>query len=235
MSESGRELNLIGRLYLWATHLLYDQLAWAYDLVSWVVSLGHWSGWRRKALEHLIGQRVLEVGFGTGELLVEMAGQGMGVVGLDPSPAMHRITRNKLCRRNVRASLVRGISQTMPFADGCFDSIVATFPAEYILDLETMQGVARLLRPADPPTGTKGGRFIIVGAGFYTNSVLLRRAVRLILGVSVQEMLHGYAGIAAAAGLEIALVTEEDKWFSYPVFILQHARAAGALPVVTFT
>ena len=59
--------------------------------------------------------------------------------------------------------------------------------------------------------------------------------MRLILGVSVQEMLHGYAGIAAAAGLEITLVTEEDRWFSYPVFILQHARAAGALPVVTFT
>ena len=34
-------LNWIGRLYLWACHRLYNEFAWAYDWVSWLVSLGH--------------------------------------------------------------------------------------------------------------------------------------------------------------------------------------------------
>jgi ubiquinone/menaquinone biosynthesis C-methylase UbiE len=65
-------MTWFARLYLWATHRLYDEFAWAYDLASWLVSLGRWSGWRRRALDHVVGQRVLEVGFGTGGLLLEL-------------------------------------------------------------------------------------------------------------------------------------------------------------------
>ena len=44
-------LNRIARLYLWACHRLYNEFAWTYDSVSWLVSLGHWWGWR-KEVEH---------------------------------------------------------------------------------------------------------------------------------------------------------------------------------------
>jgi len=37
-------VNRVGRLYVWATERLYQELAWAYDGVSWLVSLGHWAG-----------------------------------------------------------------------------------------------------------------------------------------------------------------------------------------------
>ena len=90
-------LTWLARLYLWATHRLYNQFAWAYDVASWVISLGQWSRWRRMALDHVprkgvhvTGQRVLELGFGTGELLIEMAERGWRVCGLELSPAMHR-------------------------------------------------------------------------------------------------------------------------------------------------
>ena len=49
-------------------HLLYNELAWSYDLVSWAVSLGQWRTWGRASLRYLLGPRVLEVAFGTGDI-----------------------------------------------------------------------------------------------------------------------------------------------------------------------
>lgn len=54
--------------YYWLAERLYNELAWAYDPVSWLVSLGQWDVWRKGALDYLTGKRILEIGFGTGEL-----------------------------------------------------------------------------------------------------------------------------------------------------------------------
>src|SRR5512142_496063 len=90
------------RLYAWACRRLYNEFAWSYDAVSWLVSAGHWSAWRRLALEYATGGPVLEVGFGTGELLSELARRRLPAWGVDPSPAMQRITAGKLRRRGLR-------------------------------------------------------------------------------------------------------------------------------------
>ena len=84
--------NWLGRLYFWAANRLYNEFAWTYDLVSWMVSFGHWAGWRRAVLDFLQGNRFLEIGFGTGELLADLAAEGCNVVGVDRSRAMQRIT-----------------------------------------------------------------------------------------------------------------------------------------------
>ena len=134
----------LAKLYLWATHRLYNEFAWAYDLVSWLVSFGQWDRWRKTALDHAVGQRVLEVGFGTGELLIEMARRGMHVCGIDLSPAMHRVTARKMAHRGIQAPRVRALVQRAPFADGSFVTIVATFPAEYVASPATLR------KPHDP-------------------------------------------------------------------------------------
>ena len=143
MSEPGRTWRV--RLYLWATRRLYNEFAWAYDSVSWLVSLGQWSRWRSATMEHITGQRVLETGCGTGVLLCEMSDSGLQVTGLDPSPAMRRIARRRLARRGIRVPLVTGIAQALPFAAGAFDTVVATYPAEYILSPDTFAEAARVL------------------------------------------------------------------------------------------
>jgi ubiquinone/menaquinone biosynthesis C-methylase UbiE len=149
-------LNWVGRLYLWACHRLYNEFAWTYDWVSWLVSLGRWWGWRKATLDYLIGPRVLEVGFGTGDLLIEMARQGWDVHGLDLSPAMHRITARKMRRCGVWAPRVRGLIQAMPFLDRAFNSVVCTFPAEFIIQRLAWREFGRVLAP--------GGRLIVTGA-----------------------------------------------------------------------
>ena len=211
----------IARLYVWATYRLYDEFAWAYDLVSWVVSLGHWAGWRSMALDHIVGQRVLEVGFGTGELLIEGAHRGLQMHGLDLSAAMQRVTARKMRRSDVWVPRVHALVQRTPFADGSFDSIISTFPAAYILDPSTLQEVARLLREPDADLGAPGGRFVVVGLTTTTNSPLLRRAARAVFGVPGENIFDIYGRIAKAAGLDVTVTHQNSGIVTMPVFIAE--------------
>ncbi len=215
-------MTWFARLYLWATYRLYDELAWAYDLASWLVSLGRWSGWRRRAVDYVLGQRVLEVGFGTGELLLELKARDLEVVGLDLSPSMHRVTAGKLKRQGVEIPRVCAEVQRMPFADGWFDSIVSTFPAGYILERATLQEVARLLCPPNPITGSPGGRFIVVGMVVTSDHWLWRWAMRLLFGAQKEGMVDRFERMASAAGLRVQVLGQEGRGLRVPVVLARH-------------
>jgi ubiquinone/menaquinone biosynthesis C-methylase UbiE len=142
--------------------LLYEECSWAYDAVAWAVSAGRWWAWGRTVMQHLRGPRVLELGHGPGHLLVTMARCGLRPVGLDPSPQMGRLARRRLRRAALGLPLVRARAQALPFRDGCFDSVVATFPSEYILDPATWREAARVVRSGG--TDQVAGR-VVVAAG----------------------------------------------------------------------
>ena len=189
-----------GRLYTGLEDRLYYELAPAYDAVSWLVSLGQWGRWRALALDHISGVRVLEVGFGTGEVLIEMVRRGLGTCGLDLSPAMHRITASKMARRGVWLPRIRGRAQAMPFADDAFDTLIATFPADFIFDPATLREAARLL--------TSRGRFIIVDMCLFTGNDVLGRLARA-LGVLTEDDLRRYERFVAEAGLRVSVIIAE--------------------------
>ncbi|MGH2537852.1 MAG: class I SAM-dependent methyltransferase, partial [Candidatus Promineifilaceae bacterium] len=71
--------------------LLYNDCAWAYDAVAWLVSEGQWRAWGQAAIPLLAGRQILEIGHGPGHLLLELAGGGYSVTGVDVSAAMGRI------------------------------------------------------------------------------------------------------------------------------------------------
>ena len=206
-------LNWIGHLYLWACHRLYNEFAWAYDWVSWLVSLGHWWGWRKAALDYLIGPRVLEVGFGTGDLLIEMARQGWDVHGLELSPAMHRITARKTRRCGVWAPRVRSLVQAMPFPDRTFNSIICTFPAEFIIQPPTWQEFVRVLAP--------DGRVVVTGISLRTDNRFLQQVVRIVFGNLEQDQHSWHERVAAAAGLKVTEVEHGEQPVRMPVIIAE--------------
>jgi ubiquinone/menaquinone biosynthesis C-methylase UbiE len=142
------------RLVTFGFRLLYNEMAWSYDAVSWVVSLGQWRRWQLAALPHLHGRDVLEIAHGPGHLLLEMMRQGYRVTGLDLSPWMGRQARRRLRRAGLPAALVRGEAHRLPFAAASFDTVLSTFPTEFVIWPETLAAVYRALRP--------GGRFVIV-------------------------------------------------------------------------
>lgn len=139
--------------------LLYNELAWSYDLVAWLVSLGHWKAWGRTTLRHAAGERVLELGHGPGHLLAALEEQGLHPVGLDLSPNMGHLARERLRRADIGAPLVRARAQALPFHDGCFDTVIATFPTEFIIDPTTLPEVARTARPEGRLVVAVGARF----------------------------------------------------------------------------
>jgi ubiquinone/menaquinone biosynthesis C-methylase UbiE len=150
-------------------HLLYNELAWTYDWVSWVVSLGQWRHWQRAVIPRLSGRRVLEIGFGTGDLLVDMTAAGYRPCGLDLSPYMIHIARTKLAQKGMAAPLCQGRVQALPFANGVFDSIAITFPPDFICQPRALAEIGRVLAPS--------GQLVIVDEGHLLGHGLLGRFI----------------------------------------------------------
>jgi SAM-dependent methyltransferase len=207
----------IGRLYLWATHRLYREFAPLYDLASWLVSAGHWSEWRRISLDYVAGPRVLEIGFGTGELLAELEQRHMDVYGLEVSWAMHRLTALKLRRLGARAPRVCGRVQTLPFGDGSFDSVVSTFPAEFILDPDVLKEIGRMLRSPLGPDD-RGGRLIIVGMAVYRAGARLPAAFWVR---STDPGLERFCEKLNGAGMSVDLVSRFTAATRIPVIVAE--------------
>jgi SAM-dependent methyltransferase len=160
--------------------LLYRnrQLYW---LASTLPFAGQWRVWQRLALPRIRGTRVLEIGCGPGKLLADMVRAGYTCAAVDRSPQMVAAARDELrCQRltdhETRVSLAD--ARHLPFLSASFDTVVSTFPTEYIYESAALHEIARVLRP--------GGRLIVVlGAG------LLPTRVGLLPLVGIQRLVYG--------------------------------------------
>jgi len=177
-----RLLGLLVRLILrLAFRLLYNEMAWTYDLVSWGVSVGQWRSWQRAALPHLRGRSLLEVAHGTGNTLLDLTALGFEPVGFDLSKAMGGIARRKLLARGLDETipLVRGRVQALPFASRSFPSLLSTFPAEFIMDPAAIAEFQRVLQP--------GGVFVCVPVALITGPALLDRLAHWLFKITGQS------------------------------------------------
>ncbi len=152
---------LITRLLKTFFHWLYHQLAFTYDFVASLVSLGQWNGWVRSILPLIEGTRVLELGHGPGHLQRSLQDLNLLAVGLDESPQMSRLAARRLKADSLNVNLTRGLAQALPFPSDTFDAIVSTFPSSYITAKETLSEAKRTLK--------NGGRLIVLMAAQPTN------------------------------------------------------------------
>lgn len=190
--------------------LLYNELAWTYDAVSWTVSLGHWRKWQLTALQYVQGERVLEVAHGPGHMLVELSKRGYQTAGIDLSAAMGQQAAANLRQHSLtiqkNVPLVRSQVQALPFAAASFDTVLSQFPTAFIIEPETLAAVYRVLKP--------DGRLVILPEGHLTGTGLVHNTLDWLFKITGQRpddqtiqaaLWHQFEGVLQSVGFETAV------------------------------
>jgi len=112
----------------------YDRISSAYDCLGGIFERKP-AKKALRALEIKNGDIVLEIGFGTGHCLQNIAlsaGRTGKAYGIDISDGMLRITRRRLEKAALldRVELYRGDASRLPFSDGAFDEVFMSFTLE---------------------------------------------------------------------------------------------------------
>ncbi|MBW2195873.1 MAG: class I SAM-dependent methyltransferase [Deltaproteobacteria bacterium] len=84
-----------------------------------------------RLLKPVAGERVIDIGCGTGRHLEMFLNMGLDVTGLDASPHMLEFARKRL---GVRAELRRGVAEDLPFDDNTFNVATLITTLEFVED-----------------------------------------------------------------------------------------------------
>lgn len=161
--------------------------------------------WGRAVLDRLDprpGERILDLGCGTGRLTSEIAGRtGRMVVGLDRSEAMLAEARRA---SPASAAYVRGDGARLPF-DAAFDAVYSAATFHWILDhARLFDSIASVLRP--------GGRLVAQCGGGPNLRRLLERSHALMDAPPYASHMQGWS----------------DPWtFAYPDETRERLERAG--------
>jgi ubiquinone/menaquinone biosynthesis C-methylase UbiE len=159
-------MKLIHRFMQVFFKLLYHPFAFTYDLVAATVSFGKWKDWVFSIIPFIEGTRILELGHGPGHLQFTLRhgsglDQGLVTFAIDESAQMGALANRRLSGSH---RLVRALAQKIPFASEKFDTLISTFPSEYIFDMQTLSEAHRVLRSS--------GRLIVLLAVWPKNRLL---------------------------------------------------------------
>lgn len=128
----------------------YDRLSSIYDQLEGGFEKKHRdTGLRLLDIER--GERVLEIGFGTGEALRYMAGCEGKIIGIDISTGMASVSKEKLEKEGLfqKVSLVCGDAVKMPFRDDSFQKVFASFTLELFDDVDIIKLMDEIKRVMD--------------------------------------------------------------------------------------
>jgi demethylmenaquinone methyltransferase/2-methoxy-6-polyprenyl-1,4-benzoquinol methylase len=196
------------------TRAYYDKIAKVYDLLAERSE----QPMREKGLGKLApqpGERILEIGFGTGHCLVELAkavGPEGKVYGIDISEQMVSLTRDLLKKQGLaeRVALTCGDAVRMPYDDNSLDGIFASFTLELFDTPEIPLVLAECRRVVKP-----GGRLCVVGLSKEGKQGLVMKAFEWTHRhfPNLMDCRPIYVRRAAeAAGFEIKDVAIEHMW-----------------------
>jgi demethylmenaquinone methyltransferase/2-methoxy-6-polyprenyl-1,4-benzoquinol methylase len=129
---------------------MFDNIAYRYDFLNQLLSLGIHKGWRRKAVK-MIGavkpKQILDIATGTGDFAIEaMKLDSAKVTGVDISEGMLKFGVEKIKKLGLenKIELKKGDSENLPFADNSFDAITVGFGVRNFENLE--KGIADIYR-----------------------------------------------------------------------------------------
>ena len=91
----------------------------------------------------------IDVGAGTGRHALALAGRGVAVMAIDPSPEMLDIARRKAAKAGLGIDFRRAaIDEGLPAEDGRFDLLICALTLSHVRDFdEAVRECARVVRP----------------------------------------------------------------------------------------
>jgi phosphatidylethanolamine/phosphatidyl-N-methylethanolamine N-methyltransferase len=104
----------------------YNRIAPVYDLMEAIVERFAFRQWRERLWSQVDGNRVLEVGVGTGKNVPHYP-SGIRVTAVDLSDKMLEWARRRVQELDIEADLCLMDAQRLAFPDAAFDAAVATF------------------------------------------------------------------------------------------------------------
>jgi len=151
---------------------LFAAIAPRYDFINDVQSLGLHRRWKRallKMAEVKPGDRALDLCCGTGDIAFALQAAGAEVVGIDFSPAMLGVARERAknaadAAGPARLQFLCADALNIPFADGSFDIVTIGYGLRNLASWEAgLEEMARVARP--------GGRLLVLDFGKPDNKV----------------------------------------------------------------
>jgi len=167
---------------------LFSVIADRYDLITVLLSYGQDHRWKRRlvSMAPVSPGPVLDLACGTGDIAFQMAAGDRRVVGLDITPRMLHLARNKQQASVHPVTFVVGDMMTLPFPDASFTIVTVGYGLRNVPRLaNAIVEIQRVLVP--------GGR--LLSLDFDRPANLLVRGVYLmyltVVGSVLGAILHG--------------------------------------------
>ena len=130
---------------------LFSVIADRYDLITVLLSYGQDKKWKRQLAAMAPpnpSARVLDLACGTGDIAFEMAATGRRVTGLDITPRMLQIARDKPEARRYAVEFVAGDMMALPFPDASFNVVTTGYGLRNVPELSVaLAEIERVLTP----------------------------------------------------------------------------------------
>jgi len=206
-----------------------EHLAGFYDRWIELITFGRARSVRRSVLRHVApGERLLDVGCGTGTLAIEAARSGAAVVAIDRSAAMLSIARDKAALAGVSVDWQQADIAFPALGAEQFDVATAVFvlsELSYELALLTLRRMAAAVRP--------GGRIVIAdecapdGRLLRVLAAAERSLMRVVSFAALQQLAptrrHPWRRLIDEAGLHLS---SEERYASGSLHVLVATRPA---------
>jgi demethylmenaquinone methyltransferase/2-methoxy-6-polyprenyl-1,4-benzoquinol methylase len=201
---------------------LFGDIARRYDLLNHLLSLNLDRSWRKKLVDAACaqpGEKILDVGVGTGDIAIRFARNGGPdeIVGIDLSEPMLRVAKRKTQddQFRQRIKLLQGDALRLPFADRSFDIASVGFGLRNIRYRDRgIREMTRILKT--------GGRLVILEFSPPENRIFGR-----IYGLYLHTVIRSVGGIISGSADAYRYLSTSIQGFPSPGEIMRIMEAEG--------